>query len=263
MTAPLLLLLACTAGPGEETLIEDLRVLALVQEPPEVAPGGASAVEALVVDPEGRAPTVWMWTCTDLGEGCLEAGEEGRPAAPALAGDRARLDVQASPALAALAGEEALPLVSVWALACDPAVCTAPPDEAAMADPRALLATLPIEGVALSGTALWVGAGPDPHQNPVLTPDFDSLPAVAPGEALDLDFLVTRRSDDGAALSLYAYASAGGFALPVSAEVERSPSTRTWYAPEDAAPGEEIDLWVVLVDERAGAAVWQGTVQVE
>ena len=73
----LIFALGCGAGPNDETLVDELRVLAMVAEPPEVAPGAESTVEVTVADPEGVGPDVIVWTCTDLGDGCLEAALPG------------------------------------------------------------------------------------------------------------------------------------------------------------------------------------------
>jgi hypothetical protein len=268
MTA-FLLMLACVAGPGVETLIDDLRVVAIVAEPPEVAPGATSTLTATVADPTEEGVELLMWTCTDLGEGCVEgeSAEPGTwPASPEVTDGLASVSATVSPFLSAIVDDtEALPLVTVWALACAPGICPTADELSAeqLADPSDLMATLPLEGVALSVASLWTSMRTEPHQNPLLAPDFDSTLTVAPGEEVDLDFLVTRLGDETAELSLYGYASAGGFALPTSPVIDTSPATRTYFAPEDAVSGDVIDLWVVLVDDLGGAAVWTGTLLVE
>lgn len=268
MTA-ILLMFACVAGPGAETLIDDLRVVAIVAEPPEVAPGAASTLTATIADPLDQGVDLLMWTCTDLGDGCSEAesAEPGTwPASPVLDNGQASLTATVSPFLGAIVDDTAaLPLVTVWALACAPGVCPAADELTAddLADPSGLMATLPLDGVALSLASLWTSARAEPHQNPLLAANFDGPLTAAPGDEVDLEFLVTRLSDPDAELSLYAYATAGGFALPTSPTIDRSPATRTFYAPEDAASGDVIDLWVVLVDDVGGAAVWTGSLLVE
>lgn len=51
----------CDDGLPSVTEVTDLRVLAVRAEPPEVAPGQSVALDALVVDPQGRAPTSIKW----------------------------------------------------------------------------------------------------------------------------------------------------------------------------------------------------------
>ena len=70
MTA-LLLLLAC-GGVNDETVLSELRVLAMVAEPPEVGPGQSTTVTSWIADPTKTGFEVLTWACTDLGEGCLE-----------------------------------------------------------------------------------------------------------------------------------------------------------------------------------------------
>ena len=120
MTA-ILLMFACVAGPGAETLIDDLRVVAIVAEPPEVAPGAASTLTATIADPLDQGVDLLMWTCTDLGDGCSEAesAEPGTwPASVGLDEGRASITATVSPFLGAIVDDTAaLPLVTVWALA--------------------------------------------------------------------------------------------------------------------------------------------------
>jgi hypothetical protein len=44
-----------------ETLVSDLRVLAIVAEPPEVAPGETTAMSVLYTDPSRRGPSTVLW----------------------------------------------------------------------------------------------------------------------------------------------------------------------------------------------------------
>lgn len=71
----------CDPGVSERWLLEEMRVLAIRAEPPEVAPGDTIALDALVVDPlgEGR-PVQQTWAvCTpDPALGEASCGEPGR-----------------------------------------------------------------------------------------------------------------------------------------------------------------------------------------
>ena len=66
--APLLsaLFLGACMGPNDETLVVELRVMAMVAEPPEVAPGAMTTITVHVADPLDEAPEVLFWTCADL-----------------------------------------------------------------------------------------------------------------------------------------------------------------------------------------------------
>ncbi len=67
-----LLLLAACGGLNDETTLTELRVVAMIAEPPEVGPGQSTTVTSHVVDPADAGFEVLTWTCTDLGDGCIE-----------------------------------------------------------------------------------------------------------------------------------------------------------------------------------------------
>jgi hypothetical protein len=54
-------LFSCGTQFLPETLVTDLRVLAIVSEPPEVAPGQPSTLSVLYTDPSRRGPTSVLW----------------------------------------------------------------------------------------------------------------------------------------------------------------------------------------------------------
>lgn len=121
----LLALLGCGAGPNEETLVPDVRVMAAVAEPPEVEAGASVELAVHLVDPVGEGVEGVLWTCVDLGEGCLEAE---LPAAGATLLDpvdgvaTVTRGVPAELAPVVADGSTVLP-VPVWVLACAPGVC--------------------------------------------------------------------------------------------------------------------------------------------
>ena len=53
-------------GANEDTLVDELRVMAVVSDPPEVAPAATTTITATVADPLGVEPDVMLWTCTNL-----------------------------------------------------------------------------------------------------------------------------------------------------------------------------------------------------
>ena len=71
----LLGLLTCIAcgGPNDETLVDELRVLAMVSRPPEVAPGETYTIQHVTHIPVGTASERITWPCTFDGTGCAEA----------------------------------------------------------------------------------------------------------------------------------------------------------------------------------------------
>lgn len=69
---------ACLEELPEPWLIDDLRVLAVRAEPPEVEPGTSVLLDALIVDPKGRPLTLTWYACIapDLGTGFFSGGSE-------------------------------------------------------------------------------------------------------------------------------------------------------------------------------------------
>ena len=263
------LLLAGCGGPNEETLLDELRVIAVVAEPPEVAPGATTTLTATTVDPAGVGPDVLLWTCTDLGDGCLEAAAPGFGATLATPVDGAVVTERAAPVeLGPLVadGTTVLP-VFTWALACAPGVCpvvdlaasdpapgTADGDTLAawLADPIGGMADLPIEGTSLALTTLGVSTRAEPLVNPTVTPRFEALAATPEGSA-QLPFTVE------AGATAWGMTTAGGFDR-ASYDVVDGAVTLTWIAPEE--PGD-VDLYVVVNGAEGGSALWRGAATVD
>ena len=78
--ATALLLVACSSGANEETLVDELTVLGLAARPPEVGPGEELALDVVVVDPdkEDAGFDLMVWFCTAYSGGCFERGPEPR-----------------------------------------------------------------------------------------------------------------------------------------------------------------------------------------
>ena len=266
----MILLLAACGGPDEETLVDELRVLAVVAEPPEVAPGAAVTLTATVADPTDEGADVMIWTCTDLGDGCLEAADSDLGVTAGTPTDGTFVATRTAPA--ALAGvvsdgETVLPL-PLWSLACTPGTC--PPLDLAqrtdrtteetdtlaafLAEPTDGLADLPLVGTSLGFSFLFVSMRATPATNPVITPPTDPVVVEKAGSTV-LTFGVT--SSDTA--TAWAYTTAGGFEEP-SVAVTDGEAALTWFAPEKAG---SATLWVVVVGEDGGTAVWTGTATVE
>lgn len=56
-----MLLSGCGTRFSPETLVEDLRVLAMTSEPPEVGPGETATLNVLYTDPQRKSPTSVLW----------------------------------------------------------------------------------------------------------------------------------------------------------------------------------------------------------
>lgn len=270
---PILFALVGCGGPNDETLVSEVRVMAVVAEPPEVAPGATSTLTVYVADPLDEAPDAMLWTCADLGDGCLEAAEPGQGTTVGAPENGTLVTTRtAPPAFAGIVGDGTTVIpVPTWALACVPGACpavdlaAAAPDPgtadadalgAFLADPTDGMKDLPLTGTSLALTLLSVSMRAEPVTNPAITPASSDPLTVATGESVPLTFTL----DGGAgALTAYGYTTAGGFDMTEYA-VEDGAVTLTWIAPED--PGEAT-LWVVVNGEDGGSAVWTSVATVE
>ena len=224
----ILLLVACAMGPSEETLLTDLRVVAAVAEPPEVAPGEETTIEVTVADPSGAGAEVLVWT------------PAGR-----FAGDL--VDQRVTGTLPVSDEVGAAPL---WVLACEPGLCPMIRDEGFdLSDPDEWIAELPMEGVSLATRAFPVSRERTRNANPVVTVTGDLASSAGAEVELDVDVV-----DEDETTVVFGYTTGGGFGM-ASFPVVGGASILTWYAPEEEGP---VDLFVVVQDDRGGAAVWRG-----
>lgn len=256
-----LLLVGC-GGPSDETLLDELRVLAMVPEAPEIQPGEATALDVRVVDPEAQGFDALVWTCTNTGEGCLEDTTGRAPVVDASGAGQLTSTVEASATLAYVVGTEPLPLIAAWTLACRDGLCPLiedvqaglEVDPALWADPTDWIDELPMEGVSLALTTLSVStrAVEERHPAPTLTGPTDPL-EVETGGTLTLSVTATGELDEEA--RLWGYAEGGGFVGASTRLDAEGAATMDWVAPEE--PGE-VALYLVLVDGLGGAALWEG-----
>ena len=275
----LLLSLGCTMGPSAETLIDELRVLATLADPPEAAPGEVVALDTRVVNPAKEDYAVLTWTCTLLGEECAEAqGVTGQPwdgaiLSPAPPPDDQVLATYTVPAaFSAFLDETPLPLVQHWALACLPGLC--PPIEALrspedadaeavrawLSDPLDGMAALPMEGVSLALRSLLLSTrSPDDRvQNPTVSCTAEAETVAVGGS---LPFTCALEGAFTGFSGAWGYTTAGGW--EGEAQVLQEGDTEveyTYFAPED--PEEAVSLWVIVVDGEGGVGLWAGAVDV-
>jgi len=273
--ASLVLLTAC-GGPVEQTLVDELRVLAAVPDTPEVAPGETLGVRLTVLDPADAGFESLAWLCTPTGppgSPCLEATRsrtEGWTTSIDQDGRGEGLLVPA--ALAGALSDDDVPQVqtTLWVLSCTPGTCPlvqqgAPGAFAVepgwddlvehLSDPAALARELPLQGVALTRRSVVVSLRPPDarNQHPVLT-DLPVEPPVAPvdGEAT---FSVT--VDDAQPTALFAYTTVGGFAA-VETTVDEGQAELTWFPGESSEDGQDAELILVASDGLGGESVWRG-----
>jgi hypothetical protein len=171
--------------------------------------------------------------------------------------------VRASAALEAIAGPEPLPVLLVWALACEEGLCPLIEQIKAgeavgaelWANPLSWMRELPRKGVSLATTTLSVSTRSEEerHGAPSLQvrPDQES---TRPGGEITLE--ATATGELGEEARIWAYSEAGGFtATSIRPDAEGSASL-TWVAPETSNP--EIPVYLVLVDGLGGSALWEG-----
>lgn len=267
-------LVAC-GGPVEETLVDELRVVAAIPDHPEVAPGEPFGVDVLTVDPADEGYRSLAWVCTPTGppgEPCLEEtlGSTLGWVSPVDATGRAE-GLQVAPILAgALAGQEIEELeVPIWILTCADDLCPIIEDAPGtyrvdvawdrvvpgLADPAALVRDLPIEGVALTRRSVLVSLRPADARNQhprIVEPPSD--PLSAPSDASAELMLNVQDTQD---VTAYGYTTLGGFAA-AAVEAEDGRLDLEWFPGVDAEPGATADLVVVVSDGRGGEALWRG-----
>lgn len=276
-------LFACAEGPSADTLITDLRVVAVDADRPEVAPGEPVTFTSTIADPEQTGADVVSWTCTAFGppgSACAEASVAwglGTPT-PWMASDepvdeRVNVDFVAPMAVASVLSDEVPSRpTSVWTLACEPGLCpfidrfrdgldagVVSDDLAAdLTDPDRWMAALPFSGVSLTRRSLWVSlnAPEARNNNPVLSVE---LPATLTADE-PVDVLVSAEDPDGDPLQIFPYATAGGFGLP-QIPLDGEPSAPVaLYGPADA--DGNVRVYVTVTDERGGTASWAGSLPV-
>ncbi len=290
MSATLLLLLAACGGRNDQTSLTELRVVAMIAEPPEVGPGQSTTLTSVVVDPAAAGVETLTWTCTDLGEGCIEPtlgpdwyvtgtpdidgvvtatfAVPGLGGPPPATGDTGAGDTGGS--FDTGTGDTgggfdtgtlpaALPLIGAYTLACAPGICPVITKAQAgtleasdLADPTALMKGLPLTGTSLATRRIWLGSGVNAHQNPQAT--LAEEPVV--GTEVALRFTVT--GTFGEEPSAFGYAE-GGAVNAARYRIEADGTvTLTWIPPEEGGLG---NVYVVFNDDLGGTALWRRTLE--
>lgn len=240
VTVAAALLSGCVGGLNLETTIDEVRVVAVVSEPPEVSTGETVGVQITVADPLGESPEAWLWTCpADPSSPCSE------PSAVALVDEQGTVEVTVGDAEGAQ---------SVWTLACVPGLCDPTSWSAAdRLDPSDRLAELPVSGVSAARSSIVVSTRPEGERNanPVVVGGDEPIVVDTDGVAL-----LSLEAVDDEDLEVFPYASAGGFErvrVPViDGQVELG-----FVGSVDPAKGW---IYVVVVDGAGGTALWRQSV---
>ncbi|MFK7926566.1 MAG: hypothetical protein AB8H79_00140 [Myxococcota bacterium] len=266
-------LVAC-GGPVEETLVDELRIVAAIPSVAEAEPGSTVSLNTLIVRPDAGPVDVLMWMCTPTGppgSPCLEASAGttgGWMAVVRGAGLDASGEVTISPLLSAAVADGPVQ-VPTWFLACEPGLCpiidqaeaALTNDDsdlpAVLADPSALLQGLPLTGVAATQRSVWVSSRPEAERN--VHPVVASGPVDVLKGDTEIGAEFSLELEDSGPLIAYSYATAGGFA-EASTDADVDGVTLTWFAPEEGEGA--VDLYVVVQDAEGGEALWRGTAEI-
>ena len=276
------LFLACSMS-SPATLVDELRVMAIQTEPAELSPFDTEAtLSLLIADPAQKGADVVYWTCTNLGDGCLEAQffSEDLAAWPQTFTREELLTQRPISVPMPLAGvleqlpPEAIPFYGsiMWVFACTTGECTfiddiqnGQIDPEVLASPLSLVEDLPFGVASLAFKSIPVSTRPTEEkiQNPTLTPLFDDTPTQPVEETLDLSFSYQLNTEPNEDSLIYGYATIGGFseADRSNSQLQQTEGTATlpWFAPEEAGEGS---VYVILENGIGGTGIWYSDAQV-
>jgi hypothetical protein len=268
----IIIFLAGLFGCGEtspETLVDELRVIASVASPPEVRPGDAFLYQSFAFNPDEASLDSLTWLCTNLGDGCIEAGGGGVSIHTAELSGMSPIwerSLSVSPALSPVLDETGpMSSTQIWTLTCLPGSCPVIDDargldglaewpealHSDLANPVDWMADLPMAGVSLAYQLLTTSLSDTPHENPSLEPDSNNPTELVRGKKFKLKFELNGEFSELA--QLYNYASAGGFETHITYVQGSGPVVVTGTAPKS---GDTVRIWVVLGDGYGGKAVW-------
>ncbi len=271
-------ILIIVLGCGEtspETLVDELRAIASIASPPEVQPMEQFDYTTYISNPGEEPVNVWTWTCTNLGEGCLEAagGSESvvRTTVEGVAPVLTRT-LSITPALAGILPETgALTATQVWTMLCEEGACPQLSDVDTkgandewpqatldlLSDPLSWMSDLPTTGTGLAYQLITTSLDAERHENPSIQASPNNPDTLEKGEAFTLEFRVSGTFTDDA--RLYNYISAGGFEMTDTFVNVDDCTFLNGVAPEDE---NVVTVWVVLLDGFGGADVWTEEMEV-
>jgi hypothetical protein len=299
-TMTVMTMIACM-GPDEETLVDELRVMAIQAEPAEVqlrdfvpdenGESNTPIINIVIGDPLKTGYQLAVWPCTNIGEGCEERKVfEDAPGdwIQIVEGTESLVTVPVvnNPLWGALLAQSPRPdvpiaITSIFALACEPSVCTELQDALngdwnieRFSNPFDWIAELPTTGTSMAIKQLPVSNGLSDEtrlKNPTMTPTWASdTPIVTTVDApLTLSFEITLFQQDPDVASIFGYTTRGGFDRNVfannglkMADLEPAERSVNWYAAEDTELGE-AELFVIVEDGLGGTGFWLGEGTVE
>ena len=272
----ILIIFSCSMS-APSTFVDELRVMAVQTEPAEVSPMDQDAkIRFLISDPLEEGADVVYWTCTNLGDGCLEAELYGADllqwpqyfSRESVFTERSFSIPMGMNGILSSLPDESIPFMGsvLWVLACVPGECSfvndikeGVIDTALLSNPTDIISELPFGIAALSFVSLPVSNRPagERIRNPELIPLFDGLPTQKVEETMDLPFSYDLQSAPTEDSLVYGYATIGGFP-----EADRSSSqlqeqsgrfVLPWIASQEVGEGE---LYIILENGERGTGIW-------
>lgn len=263
------LLAGCSVDTEHASLVDELTVLSIIGQPPEVEPGGTLGLDIWVVDPSRRGADLLVWLCvsedsTSCSNGVLGDfdGAVGWVGHGVDGLQQLRFEVPEEVALYLPSSDVVVPF-QVWALACQPGACdihalveSRPRWTSAawgemmrgLGDPWSLLDGLSMEEANLAVRHLGVSQRPPEDRNlpPLLLP-LDAGPfTVRAGGELVLAFQTTDT------LFVWPYTTAGRFEY-ARYSASQGATSMSWLAPPTPGPAR---LFVAADDGLGGTAMW-------
>ena len=270
-----MLMIALVLGCSEtspDTLVDELRIIASVASPPEVAPGQTFGYRSYAANPEEDVLDTLTWVCTNVGNGCLEAQgvhasiHASTETGPAPDWER---ELSVSPVVEdLLTADESLTATQIWTLVCTTGTCPiiatigsatgeepwATNWEGDLANPLPWIADLPMSGVSVAYQLVTTSLSDTPHDNPTIEPAEPIPETLTRGVPFELEFIVDGRFGDQA--QLYGYMSGGGF-MKLNTFVNAGDRVAIEGTPPDS--GDSVRVWMVLSDGNGGTQVWTST----
>ena len=278
----LVLLMACL-NFDPRSYVDKIRVMAIQSVPAEITPSdGEAKLNIVIADPQNEGVELLLWTCTDLGSGCIEADfyEDTRSWGQyiTMEGFTASATVPIPPELAFVLPElpeELIPFrnTSVWVLACHLGTC---PGIAAFQEgtleksyfkkPEKLIEELGFGSASLANRSLLISQREESLrvQNPILERQGEGEVQVSANGTLDISFSYTRNNPEEGTAFLYGYTTSGSIieGQETFSEVfdEQGETIRTWQAGEVA---QEAQLFFVFDNGAGGLDFWYSQAQVQ
>lgn len=275
--------LGCSMS-SPSTLVDELRVMAIQTEPAELSPLDQEAsLRLLIAEPQDRAVDVMYWTCTNIGNGCLEAEffADDLTQWPQVFSRTELLterEFRIPPALSGVVDslpEDAVPFYGtiLWVLACLEDECSFIRDAKqndinpqGLSNPFEIINDLPFGVASLAFSSIPISNRPleERVQNPEIVFVGPEELQQNTEETLELEFSYTLNTVPNEDSLIYGYATLGGFSESsrsnAQLQQEAGSVSLSWFASQEVGQGE---AYVVLENGVGGTGIWFADVEVQ